>query len=358
MIFPSLATGDGTYERPKFMGALHVSAEQSKATNPPSHTQASRSPTRPVPAKHPLNHPLLKLQQTIGNQGVQRLLHSQPVQGLRPSQGGLLQRKCACGGTPGLDGECTECRQKRLRRQRYPTSQPEAGAVPPIVHEVLRLSGQPLDPNTRAFMEPRFGHNFSRVRVHADVRAVEAEMKIRGQPAPQKAALLSDTGDADREEKEDDSVVKQAQVGGHKPPSTCAYSITYANLKKPGCGGTHCGAKVEYDITRVRARGSGCPPTLRGLRLTETVTTDGGCAPGAVTTGPGAVIGPRGRITGITDTYGLCAPPATFPARGCTERYTQRLFVGGVLAETRTITFRITKAYGVPGKCSGTVTRR
>ncbi len=37
---------------------------------------------------------------------------------------------------------------------------------PPIVHEVLRLSGQPLDGQTRSFMESRFSHDFSRVRVH------------------------------------------------------------------------------------------------------------------------------------------------------------------------------------------------
>ena len=36
--------------------------------------------------------------------------------------------------------------------------------VPPIVHEVLRSPGQPLDATTRAFMEPRFGHDFSHVR--------------------------------------------------------------------------------------------------------------------------------------------------------------------------------------------------
>jgi outer membrane protein OmpA-like peptidoglycan-associated protein len=36
--------------------------------------------------------------------------------------------------------------------------------MPPVVHEVLRSPGQPLDPHTRAFMEPRFGHDFSRVR--------------------------------------------------------------------------------------------------------------------------------------------------------------------------------------------------
>jgi hypothetical protein len=33
-------------------------------------------------------------------------------------------------------------------------------ATLPVVQEVLRSPGQPLDPATRAFMEPRFGHDF------------------------------------------------------------------------------------------------------------------------------------------------------------------------------------------------------
>jgi hypothetical protein len=38
--------------------------------------------------------------------------------------------------------------------------------VPPIVHEVLHSPGQLLDSATRAFMEPRFGRDFSGVRTH------------------------------------------------------------------------------------------------------------------------------------------------------------------------------------------------
>jgi hypothetical protein len=34
--------------------------------------------------------------------------------------------------------------------------------------------GRPLDPATRAFMEPRFGHDFSRVRIHADAAAAQS----------------------------------------------------------------------------------------------------------------------------------------------------------------------------------------
>jgi len=44
-------------------------------------------------------------------------------------------------------------------------------ASSPVVDEVLRSPGKPLDSATRAFMEPRFGHDFSRVRVHTDARA-------------------------------------------------------------------------------------------------------------------------------------------------------------------------------------------
>ena len=49
------------------------------------------------------------------------------------------------------------------------------------VREGLRTSGRPLDASTRAFMEPRFGHDFSRVRIHTDPQAARsaAEMEAR-----------------------------------------------------------------------------------------------------------------------------------------------------------------------------------
>lgn len=47
-------------------------------------------------------------------------------------------------------------------------------AIPAIVHDVLRSPGQPLDVTTRAFFEPRFGQDFSHVRVHASSLAAES----------------------------------------------------------------------------------------------------------------------------------------------------------------------------------------
>jgi hypothetical protein len=43
--------------------------------------------------------------------------------------------------------------------------------VPASVQEVTQAPGRPLDASTRQFMEPRFGYDFSRVRVHTDARA-------------------------------------------------------------------------------------------------------------------------------------------------------------------------------------------
>jgi hypothetical protein len=91
---------------------------------------------------------------------------------------GILQRKCACGHH-SANGECEACRKHREGSlQRTARSQPGtrvgSEGVPPIVHEVLRSLGQPLDTGTRTFMEPHFGHDFSRVRVHTNVRAAES----------------------------------------------------------------------------------------------------------------------------------------------------------------------------------------
>lgn len=46
--------------------------------------------------------------------------------------------------------------------------------LPGLVQDVAHSPGQPLDVETRAFFEPRFGHDFSRVRVHSDAKAAES----------------------------------------------------------------------------------------------------------------------------------------------------------------------------------------
>jgi outer membrane protein OmpA-like peptidoglycan-associated protein len=95
-----------------------------------------------------------------------------------PIKGGILQRKCACGQL-AEGGECADCRAKREGTlQRAAVTPTAATGVPPVVHDVLRSPGQSLDPDTRSFMEPRFSHDFSEVRVHTDTQAAESARSV------------------------------------------------------------------------------------------------------------------------------------------------------------------------------------
>ena len=96
--------------------------------------------------------------------------------GLRgmPGRRATLQRKCDSCAKEGEEQE-TDVRLSR--------SESEAGAqhqeAPRIVGEALRLPGRPLDAGTRAFFEPRFGYDFSSVRIHADSKAAESARAVR-----------------------------------------------------------------------------------------------------------------------------------------------------------------------------------
>src|SRR5690606_16805217 len=62
---------------------------------------------------------------------------------------------------------------------RNPASGAEVSSIaPPIVHAVLRSTGQPLDSQTQDLMTFRFGHDFSRVRVHTDTQAAESARQV------------------------------------------------------------------------------------------------------------------------------------------------------------------------------------
>jgi hypothetical protein len=89
---------------------------------------------------------------------------------------GMLQRKCNCGQHTIAGEECRQTRDGTL--QRAAASSAPVNTVPPVVHGVLTSSGQPLDTETRAFMEPRFGHDFSQVRVHTDAQAAESARTV------------------------------------------------------------------------------------------------------------------------------------------------------------------------------------
>ncbi|MEK6406962.1 MAG: DUF4157 domain-containing protein [Acidobacteriota bacterium] len=95
-----------------------------------------------------------------------------------PVSSGLLQRKCGCGTHTIGGAGCRQCKNEENPLQRKASSFADVSEVPPIVHEVLRSPGQPLDSTTRAFMEPRFGHDFSQVRVHTGTTAEQSALQV------------------------------------------------------------------------------------------------------------------------------------------------------------------------------------
>jgi outer membrane protein OmpA-like peptidoglycan-associated protein len=128
-------------------------------------------------------HPILRLQQTVGNQAVQRLLRSRTIQAkLTISQPGdvyeqeadrvaeqVIQAKAEpwhCGGT------CSECSNKNGLIQRQSNQQSESSSrfVPDNFLENLS-PGQPLPETARSRMESRLGFDFSKVQLHDDQQA-------------------------------------------------------------------------------------------------------------------------------------------------------------------------------------------
>src|SRR5690242_7451780 len=91
-----------------------------------------------------------------------------------------MQRKAADGPAP-LQRKCAKCEEEEGRQ----IQRKQAGAAPPAkspaVQQVLSSPGQPLDSGAIAFMEPRFGRDFSRVRVHTDSNAASSARELNAQ---------------------------------------------------------------------------------------------------------------------------------------------------------------------------------
>jgi hypothetical protein len=275
---------------------------------------------------------------------------------VREKDRSLSLRRCACGGIPDATGECAQCRAKRLAGQNRAATNVAVGDDRP-------------DGATSSLMARRSGHDFGQLAIAGGPYELKAETRVTRPGETGRSGLLESPEDKTLvpTPEETGRLVRIAETGrprpdaGAPPPPavtpipTCAYNITYANESFPGCPEGQCGAQIQFDVAGVSAIGPGCPTTLDGLRVTERVTTDNGCGPGTVETGAGCAIGAGGAVApGCTDTYGMCGPERSFPAAGCTEHYTQQLFVGGELAETRTLTFVVTKS---AAGCGGTVTR-
>src|SRR3954468_6412648 len=108
--------------------------------------------------------------------------HSKTTPGIAPAitslRGKFLQAKCSCGRL--ASGEvCAECQRKEHSLR--PSSQRTdscIGLATSLLQKALSSPGQQLDAGTRAAMEPQFGHDFSRVRIHGDATAAASATAV------------------------------------------------------------------------------------------------------------------------------------------------------------------------------------
>ena len=144
-----------------------------------------------------------------------------PSAPLHPSQSGILERKCACGGAAGLSGECEACGKRLDLQTKLTVSEPgdvfeqeadrvaeqvlatparhavsgappriqrfsgqsngQMDAAPASVDQALASPGRPLEPVPRQDMEQRFAHDSSSVRIHSGAAAESSARGVNAQ---------------------------------------------------------------------------------------------------------------------------------------------------------------------------------
>jgi hypothetical protein len=152
-----------------------------------------------------------------------------------------VSRKCAACEE---DERVQRLQNKSAKLQRKPVGTADASVrqAPASVHEVLRSSGQPLDEAARAYFEPRFGQDFSRVRVHEDARAAESARAVDalaytvGQNVVFGAGSYAPGTDSGRRLLAHELAhTLQQQPSTEPPASNFRFPITSAASVVPGC---------------------------------------------------------------------------------------------------------------------------
>ena len=108
----------------------------------------------------------------------------------------LVQHTCACEGVAGIDDLCEQCRSQRLSGQRGAHNPLKSSWPISLGHDVPDTSQQPIEATQQSSGGFHFGHDFSRIPVHAAFSGpIQAKLSI-SQPK-------------DRQEQEADQVAEQ-----------------------------------------------------------------------------------------------------------------------------------------------------
>ncbi len=135
-----------------------------------------------------------------------------------------------------------EEKEESLNAKSVPGQTPEVTpALGARINAIRSGGGQPLDTTTRAFMEPRFGYDFSRVRVHTGTRAAESARALNAQAFTVARNVVFGTGHyAPKTQQgkrlmahELTHVVQQSGEGDYR--RNFKQSLTHEKIKQPNC---------------------------------------------------------------------------------------------------------------------------
>jgi Domain of unknown function (DUF4157) len=138
----------------------------SEIRKPPSVAQQALTEIQEIPVKEDIFHSkLAKTMQRREKQGVDSVTDQ-----VMKMSDTIIQRRCA---------NCDEDERKILQTKKSgQRSITQGQSISPILHDVLHSPGESLDHATRSFMEPRFGYDFSKVRVHTNENAAESSRAV------------------------------------------------------------------------------------------------------------------------------------------------------------------------------------
>jgi hypothetical protein len=163
----------------------------------------------------------------------------------------LTKRECKSAKPPTSSGPTL------VGQRRAAAGASGAMEAPSSVHDVLATSGRPLDAPTRAFFEPRLGHDFSRVRIHADAAAGESAQEMKAHAYTVGSHIVFGAGRFSPESVEGRRLI--------------AHELTH--VIQQGGAGIDSGAVRPFPVQRQGAgrnpkppvtETEGCDPTLQG----------------------------------------------------------------------------------------------
>lgn len=195
-----------------------------------------------------------------------------------------IQRKCAScesGHEP-----CPEC----AKEEEFLQAKEKLGHTPEGTSQIiqnihtLRGSGQPLPQSTRKFFEPRFGHDFSQVRVHTDTAAAGTAQAVSARAFTLGKDVVFGTGQYSPNTRDGKKllahelthVIQQQGMGTSSLQRLTEVEKT-ENLKSPKYAGN---PRLEKAFDNAPSLGIG--ETSQGVRLVqEGLVADGFAMPGS-----------------------------------------------------------------------------